>query len=119
MPEAFERRGTGMNGKTVRQCSTWALPALLGIHFALTAGCSGRSATTRYYTSTTGSNCYAKALPTSGTGRTGLGFDLERGPQEIHGELYALRRSIRRDAGNVSGGVGGVQEAIVIQSFCR
>lgn len=76
MPEAFERRGTGMNGKTVRQCSTWALPALLGIHFALTAGCSGRSATTRYYTSTTGSNCYAKALPTSGTGGLAWGSTL-------------------------------------------
>ena len=50
-----------MTGITMRHCSSWALLSLLAINLALIAGCSGT-------TPTQGSNCYAKALPTAGTG---------------------------------------------------
>ncbi|MDH0301787.1 MULTISPECIES: hypothetical protein [unclassified Pseudomonas] len=43
---------------------------LLALTLALTAGCSSKHSTTRY--AAQGSNCYAKALPSSGEG--GLAF---------------------------------------------
>ncbi|MEN8641552.1 hypothetical protein [Pseudomonas sichuanensis] len=46
-----------------------ALP-LLALGLALTAGCSSKHASTRY--AAQGSNCYAKAMPSSGEG--GLAF---------------------------------------------
>jgi hypothetical protein len=61
-------RGTGMTGKTARQCSSWILFSLLAIDLALTAGCSGKATTARYSAPNTGSTCYAKALPTVGEG---------------------------------------------------
>lgn len=47
-----------------------ALLTLLALALSLSGGCSNKHATTRY--AAQGSNCYAKALPTSGEG--GLAF---------------------------------------------
>ncbi|HEX8544445.1 MAG TPA: hypothetical protein VF671_22340 [Pseudomonas sp.] len=58
-----------MTGITMRRCSSWALLSLLAINLALIAGCSGT-------TPTQGSNCYAKALPTAGTGGLAWGSSL-------------------------------------------
>ena len=64
-----------MNVKTTRYCGPWALPSLLALSFALSAGCSGK-ATTRYASASVGSNCYAKALPSVGTGGLAWGSTL-------------------------------------------
>jgi len=58
-----------MTGMTMRCCSAWALLSLLAINLALMAGCSGT-------TPTQGSNCYAKALPTAGTGGLAWGSSM-------------------------------------------
>lgn len=47
-----------MNRLTPGSSLRWALPALLALQVLLLAGCS----------STSGSRCYAKAVPTSGEG---------------------------------------------------
>ncbi|WP_095147437.1 MULTISPECIES: hypothetical protein [unclassified Pseudomonas] len=65
-----------MTGKTARQYSSWVLPSLLAINLALTAGCAGKTATARSSASSTGSNCYAKALPTAGEGALAWGSTL-------------------------------------------
>ncbi|WP_150787055.1 hypothetical protein [Pseudomonas fluorescens] len=65
-----------MIAKTAHHCSSWVLPSLLAIHLALLAGCSGKAATARYSASSLGSNCYAKALPTSGEGGLAWGDTL-------------------------------------------
>ncbi|MDI3271726.1 hypothetical protein ACYZT3_16830 [Pseudomonas sp. MDT1-16] len=65
-----------MTGKTARQCSSWFLPSLLAINLALTAGCTGKAATTRYLAPSTGSSCFAKALPTAGEGGLAWGSTL-------------------------------------------
>ncbi|MET1070847.1 MAG: hypothetical protein ABWY28_22820 [Pseudomonas prosekii] len=59
-----------MIGKTARQCSSWRLPCLIVISLALTAGCSSRSSSTQ------GSSCYAKAVPTAGEGGLAWGDSL-------------------------------------------
>lgn len=56
---------------TARQCSSWLLLTLLATTLALTAGCSSKK---RY--ATIGSNCYAKAVPTSGEGGLAWGDTL-------------------------------------------
>ncbi|MHC8395426.1 hypothetical protein ACYZT8_17495 [Pseudomonas sp. LB3P93] len=65
-----------MTIKTARQCSSWVIPSLLAINLALIAGCAGKTATTRYATSSVGSSCYAKALPTAGEGGLAWGNTL-------------------------------------------
>ncbi|POA17865.1 hypothetical protein C1886_19725 [Pseudomonas sp. FW300-N1A1] len=65
-----------MTGKTARQCSAWVLPFLVAINLALSAGCAGKAATARHAASNTGSNCYAKALPTAGEGGLAWGSTL-------------------------------------------
>ncbi|WP_071550440.1 hypothetical protein [Pseudomonas frederiksbergensis] len=65
-----------MTGKTARQCLSWGLPSLLAISLVLTAGCAGKTATARYSASSTGSSCYAKALPTAGEGGLAWGSTL-------------------------------------------
>ncbi len=65
-----------MTEKTARQCWSWALPSLLAISLALTAGCSGKASRHRNSTASTGSNCYAKALPTAGEGGLAWGSTL-------------------------------------------
>ena len=69
-------RGNGMTGTTACQCSSWVLLSLLAINLVLTAGCSGKAATAHYSASNIGSNCYAKALPTSGEGGLAWGSTL-------------------------------------------
>ena len=65
-----------MTGKTARQCSSWVLPSLLAINLALMAGCAGKASTASYSASNTGSNCYAKAIPTAGEGGLAWGDTL-------------------------------------------
>ena len=65
-----------MTGKTAHRCSSWILPSLLAINLALIAGCSSNAAKYRYSTASIGSNCYAKALPTSGEGGLAWGSTL-------------------------------------------
>jgi hypothetical protein len=71
-----------MTGKTARQCSSWVLLSLLAINLAVTAGCAGKAATARYSASSTGSNCYAKALPTAGEGGLAWGSTLNMARQK-------------------------------------
>jgi uncharacterized membrane protein len=61
---------------TVRHCSSWVLPSLLVINLVLTAGCAGKHTTARNSASSTGSSCYAKALPTAGEGGLAFGSTL-------------------------------------------
>jgi hypothetical protein len=65
-----------MTGLTAHQCSSWVLPSLLAISVALTAGCAGKPASTRYLASIASSACYAKALPTAGEGGLAWGNTL-------------------------------------------
>lgn len=65
-----------MANRTARQCSSWVIPSLLAINLALIAGCSGKASTARYATSSVGSACYAKALPTAGEGGLAWGSTL-------------------------------------------
>ncbi|MBM6444948.1 DUF4189 domain-containing protein [Pseudomonas mohnii] len=65
-----------MTTNTTRQGWSWVLPSLLALSLVLTAGCSGKAAKARYSTSSAGSNCYAKALPTSGEGGLAWGDTL-------------------------------------------
>ncbi|WP_123425522.1 hypothetical protein [Pseudomonas brassicacearum] len=71
-----------MTGKTARQCSSWVLLTLLAINLALTAGCAGKAAAHRYSASSTGSKCYAKALPTAGEGGLAWGSTLNMARQK-------------------------------------
>jgi len=57
-----------MWGKPARQSPSWALYTVLAINLALAAGCASKASTSRHAASAVGSNCYAKALPTSGEG---------------------------------------------------
>ncbi|WP_445178053.1 hypothetical protein [Pseudomonas sp. McL0111] len=59
-----------MNKITARQLQSCALLCLISATLALTAGCSSK----RY--SSAGSNCYAKAVPTSGEGGLAWGDTL-------------------------------------------
>ena len=63
-----------MTANTAR--SSWVLPSLLVINVALMVGCSGKASTARYSASSSGSSCYAKALPTSGEGGLAWGDTL-------------------------------------------
>ncbi|MFJ7281154.1 hypothetical protein [Pseudomonas sp. NPDC099000] len=65
-----------MTVETARQYSSWVIPSLLAISLALTPGCSGKASTARYATSSAGSACYAKALPTAGEGGLAWGTTL-------------------------------------------
>ena len=71
-----------MTGMTVRRRSSWALLSLLAINLALMAGCSGKAATARHASSSIGSNCYAKALPSSGEGGLAWGDTLNMARQK-------------------------------------
>ena len=71
-----------MTGHTARQGSSWILLSLLAANLALTAGCSGKTNTARYSASSTGSACYAKALPTVGEGGLAWGDTLNMARQK-------------------------------------
>lgn len=68
--------------KTARPCSSWLIPSLRAISLALLAGCSGKTSTARYSASSTGSACYAKALPTAGEGGLAWGSTLSMARQK-------------------------------------
>ncbi|RCL20912.1 hypothetical protein C6A77_23525 [Pseudomonas sp. AFG_SD02_1510_Pfu_092] len=60
----------------IRPNASWALTTLLTLCLALTAGCSSKTGKARYATPVTGSNCFAKAVPTSGEGGLAWGNTL-------------------------------------------
>lgn len=62
-----------MSSKPIRPSTSWALTTLLAFSLALTAGCSSKA---RYATPATGSNCFAKAVPTTGEGGLAWGNTL-------------------------------------------
>ncbi|MBK4995341.1 hypothetical protein IAE39_003515 [Pseudomonas sp. S37] len=62
-----------MSSKPLRPYTPWALTTLLALSLALTAGCSSK---TRYATPAVGSNCFAKAVPTTGEGGLAWGNTL-------------------------------------------
>ncbi|WP_080690659.1 DUF4189 domain-containing protein [Pseudomonas fluorescens] len=88
-----------MTGITARQHSSWALLSLLAINLALTAGCSGKPAAHRYSTSSIGSNCYAKALPSAGEGGLAWGSTLDTARQK---SLDNCKRYASRSGGTPS-----------------
>ncbi|PNB74477.1 hypothetical protein C1X64_10090 [Pseudomonas sp. GW456-E7] len=71
-----------MTGQTARQGSSWILLSLLAANLVLTGGCSGKTNTARYSASSTGSACYAKALPTVGEGGLAWGDTLNMARQK-------------------------------------
>ncbi|POF43384.1 hypothetical protein B0D71_00795 [Pseudomonas laurylsulfativorans] len=71
-----------MTAHTARQSSSWILLSLLAVDLTLMAGCSGKANSTRYSTSSTGSACYAKALPTVGEGGLAWGDTLSMARQK-------------------------------------
>ncbi|WP_213940411.1 DUF4189 domain-containing protein [Pseudomonas sp. dw_612] len=71
-----------MTGKTARQGWSWALLSLLAINLALSTGCARKTSTARYSTASIGSNCYAKALPTTGEGGLAWGDTLSMARQK-------------------------------------
>lgn len=80
---------------------------LLALGLALIAGCSGKPTTVRYAAASQGSNCYAKALPTAGTG--GLAW----GPTLSMARKKSLANCIRY-AGR-SGGTPNTCEVVLAQ----
>ncbi|MFJ4192671.1 hypothetical protein [Pseudomonas sp. NPDC089534] len=64
--------------------NTATLLTLLAVTFALAAGCSDKKANVRYaaVSAQTGSNCYAKALPTLGEGGLAWGDTLSMARQK-------------------------------------
>lgn len=65
-----------MSSKPNRPYTPWALTTLLAFSLALTAGCSSNASKARYATPATGSNCFAKAVPTTGEGGLAWGNTL-------------------------------------------
>lgn len=63
-----------MNAKTVPGHLSWGLPCLLAFALLLTGGCAGKTAANRY--AAQGSNCYAKAVPSTGEGGLAWGSTL-------------------------------------------
>ena len=53
-----------------------ALATLLALGLVLTAGCSGKNSKPRYAATSVGSNCFAKAVPTTGEGGLAWGNTL-------------------------------------------
>ncbi|EOG3621044.1 hypothetical protein ACK9U2_002919 [Pseudomonas putida] len=62
-----------MRRQPIRPIESWVLNTLLALSLALTAGCSSKP---RYATPTVGSNCFAKAVPTTGEGGLAWGNTL-------------------------------------------
>lgn len=65
-----------MSRTQIHPVGCWALTALLALSLALTAGCSSKAGKARYATPATGSNCFAKAVPTTGEGGLAWGDTL-------------------------------------------
>ncbi|VVP67886.1 hypothetical protein PS918_00646 [Pseudomonas fluorescens] len=98
-----------MTANTAHPSLFAVLPSVLVIMVALTAGCAGKAATARYSTSGTGSNCYAKALPSAGEGGLAFGSTLSIARQK------SLNNCIR-----YAGRSGGTPNTCqVVLSECR
>ncbi|WP_426808503.1 hypothetical protein ABOC32_19765 [Pseudomonas sp. WOUb67] len=65
-----------MSRQPIRPHASWALATLLALSLALIAGCSSKSGKARYATPASGSNCFAKAVPTTGEGGLAWGDTL-------------------------------------------
>ncbi|WP_336335298.1 hypothetical protein [Pseudomonas putida] len=65
-----------MSSKPIRPNWAWALATLLALSLALTTGCSSKASKARYATPAVGSNCFAKAVPTTGEGGLAWGDTL-------------------------------------------
>lgn len=65
-----------MSSNPIRPCMSLALTTLLVVSLALTVGCSSKAGKARYATPATGSNCFAKAVPTTGEGGLAWGNTL-------------------------------------------
>jgi hypothetical protein len=83
-----------MSGRTACQGSSWVLSCLIAISLVLTAGCAGKKTATGEPTASIGSNCYAKALPTSGEGGLAWGSTLNIARQKsLHNCIRYAGRS--------------------------
>ncbi|AGZ35059.1 hypothetical protein C4Q28_15405 [Pseudomonas sp. SWI6] len=71
-----------MNAHPLRHCNYLFASALIAISLAMTAGCSNKTSKARYAMATTGSKCYAKALPSSGEGGLAWGNTLSIAQQK-------------------------------------
>ncbi|MEJ5905938.1 hypothetical protein V7V80_14705 [Pseudomonas kermanshahensis] len=65
-----------MSNYRERTWAFWALNTLLILGLGLSAGCSSKKNQARYAASTVGSNCFAKAVPTTGEGGLAWGNTL-------------------------------------------
>ncbi|RBB97435.1 hypothetical protein C3E97_027305 [Pseudomonas sp. MWU12-2115] len=97
------QRGTVMTATNVRRCTLWLLLTLLATTLALTAGCSSK----RY--ATNGSNCYAKAVPTSGEGGLAWGDTLS----------MARKKSLNNCMRYASRSGGTPNTCQVVQAQCK
>jgi len=65
-----------MSSNPIRPRSPWALATLLALSLVLGAGCSSKTGKTNHAARTIGSNCFAKAVPTTGEGGLAWGDTL-------------------------------------------
>ncbi|WP_286912280.1 MULTISPECIES: hypothetical protein [unclassified Pseudomonas] len=65
-----------MTARTAPPYAQWAAHALLALALVLAAGCSSKSSKARQYAAAPGSNCFAKAVPTTGEGGLAWGNTL-------------------------------------------
>lgn len=96
-----------MNATSTCRPLPLTIASLLAIAMALSVGCSSKTAKTRYVTAQTGSNCYAKALPTVGEGGLAWGSTLQTARQK------SLNNCIRY-AGR-SGGTPGTCKVVLAE----
>ncbi|MEG5265547.1 hypothetical protein TRP66_14670 [Pseudomonas sp. JDS28PS106] len=92
-----------MNARQARSRAFWTLVA---VHLLLTTGCSSKPAT-RYASAAVGSSCYAKALPSVGTG--GLAWGSTLGVARKKSMTNCMRYAAR------SGGTPGTCQVVLAQ----
>ncbi|MFK8331514.1 hypothetical protein M2D63_016035 [Pseudomonas sp. BJa5] len=71
-----------MSAHSIRRPGSLIVPSLLAVAMVLSGGCSSKAAKARTVTAQTGSNCYAKALPTVGEGGLAFGANLQTARQK-------------------------------------
>ncbi|QHD01731.1 hypothetical protein PspS04_15790 [Pseudomonas sp. S04] len=84
-----------MNATTVGKWAT----CLLALQLLLMAGCSSKTSRSTYASSSQGSNCYAKALPTAGEGGLAWGSTLGAARQK---SMVSCQRYAGRSGGTPS-----------------
>ncbi|MFP3403165.1 hypothetical protein SB757_00805 [Pseudomonas sp. SIMBA_065] len=65
-----------MSNNWGRTSALWALNTLLILGLGLASGCSSKNSKARYAATTVGSNCFAKAVPSTGEGGLAWGNTL-------------------------------------------